>query len=139
MRTRSRIGILKENGSVESVYVHHDGYLEYMGALLLNYYNSKEKAQAIVDLGDISFLGKTLNYSENYLGCETTRNYKTWQKEDSPKRTDISEKNYLQSFGNSWEEYMYLYKNNKWYVYEGYKYTKLTPLEDIEECKDFNY
>ena len=40
MSTRSRIGILKNNGSIESIYCHLDGYPEWVGKKLYRYYIS---------------------------------------------------------------------------------------------------
>lgn len=60
MATRSRIAIEKENGSVESIYCHWDGYPSHNGQLLLDCYSDREKTQALIDLGDISSLAPNL-------------------------------------------------------------------------------
>ena len=56
MATRSRIAIEKENGTVESIYCHWDGYPENNGRILIENYKDHEKVQALIDLGDISSL-----------------------------------------------------------------------------------
>jgi len=56
MATRSRIAIEKENGTVESIYCHWDGYPENNGRILVENYTDHEKVQALIDLGDISYL-----------------------------------------------------------------------------------
>ncbi len=56
MSTRSRIGILKNNGSIESIYCHLDGYPEWVGKKLYRYYNDSEKIKNLIQLGDISHL-----------------------------------------------------------------------------------
>ena len=50
MATRSAIAIKQEDGKVKSVYCHSDGYPEHNGKLLLNFYNSDESANEIVNL-----------------------------------------------------------------------------------------
>lgn len=60
MATRSRIAIEKEDGSVESIYCHWDGYPSHNGQVLLDFYSDREKAQALIDLGDISSLAPNL-------------------------------------------------------------------------------
>lgn len=60
MATRSRIAIEKEDGSVESIYCHWDGYPEHNGQVLLDCYSNREKTQALIDLGDISSLAPHL-------------------------------------------------------------------------------
>lgn len=60
MSTRSRIGILKENGSIESIYCHLDGYPEWVGKKLYRYYNNPERIKKLINLGDISHLENNL-------------------------------------------------------------------------------
>ena len=60
MSTRSRIGILKNNGSIESIYCHLDGYPEWVGKKLYRYYNAPEKINNLIQLGDISHLENNL-------------------------------------------------------------------------------
>lgn len=58
MGTRSTIAVVRADGSVKSVYCHWDGYLSHNGQILLDDYNSKELAEKVTSLGDISFLDK---------------------------------------------------------------------------------
>lgn len=39
-----------------------DGYLEYTGTILLEHYNTPEKVDKLLDLGDIHYLGKELDW-----------------------------------------------------------------------------
>lgn len=39
----------KEDGTLKGSYFHFDGYVEYMGVMLLRHYNSYDKAKALVD------------------------------------------------------------------------------------------
>jgi len=59
MSTRSRIAIEKQDGTVESIYCHFDGYLSNNGEILQNHYSTKEKMKKLIELGDISSLGDT--------------------------------------------------------------------------------
>lgn len=43
-----------------AIYLHSDGYLSYAGAMLLQSYNTKEKAKALIALGDLSLLKERL-------------------------------------------------------------------------------
>jgi hypothetical protein len=60
MSTRSCIGIIHANGSIEGVYCHYDGRPEGVGATLTNHYNSSKLARELVELGNLSSLGDTL-------------------------------------------------------------------------------
>lgn len=61
MSTRSNIGIINKDGTVEVVYCHWDGYPSYNGTLLLNHYNSEEMVRRLISLGDISQLRPRVN------------------------------------------------------------------------------
>jgi hypothetical protein len=56
MATRSRIGIEMQDGSVQSIYCHWDGYPQGVGAMLQEHYQDPSKVEALIALGDISFL-----------------------------------------------------------------------------------
>lgn len=57
MATRSTIALLRDNGEVVKVYCHWDGYLEHNGELLVKYYDTPEKIEALLAHGSISSLG----------------------------------------------------------------------------------
>ncbi len=60
MSTRSRIGILKKDGSIDSIYCHLDGYPEWVGEKLYKKYNSLDRIERLISLGDISHLEDNL-------------------------------------------------------------------------------
>lgn len=64
MSTRSTISIEIGDNRYESIYCHGDGYLSHNGVLLVKYYNTPEKVRALIDLGDISYLGKNFELPE---------------------------------------------------------------------------
>lgn len=64
MSTHSFIGIIKEDGILHYVYCHSDGYPSYLGAMLLNHYNSQKLAEALVNLGNLSMVRERLAPNE---------------------------------------------------------------------------
>lgn len=54
MSTRSSIAVVKSDGTVEAVYCHFDGDLKGVGAALLASFDSQERAEGLVALGDLS-------------------------------------------------------------------------------------
>ena len=58
MGTRSKIGILRKDGSVDHVYCHWDGYPEHNGSLLFNEYSNINKMNQLIKLGDMSVLNE---------------------------------------------------------------------------------
>ena len=64
MSTRSHIGIWNEDGSLDAIYCHWDGYPSYNGALLLHHYQDPEKIRELIALGDITARGYSAKQSE---------------------------------------------------------------------------
>lgn len=60
MGTRSTIALEYADGTVEQVYCHWDGYLAHNGKILRDYYSNPFILRDLIDLGDISSLGKII-------------------------------------------------------------------------------
>ena len=60
MSTRSTISIQTPEGDIRTIYCHYDGYLSHTGALLHTYYNTQEKVEDLIALGDLSSLREKL-------------------------------------------------------------------------------
>lgn len=58
MSTRSKIGIVRCDGSVDHIYCHWDGYPEHNGCLLFNQYNNINKINELIKNGDMSLLNE---------------------------------------------------------------------------------
>jgi len=66
MATRSNIAIANQDGTVSSIYCHHDGYIDGVGKVLQENYNTREKMEQLIALGDISSLGETIEETVAY-------------------------------------------------------------------------
>ena len=62
MSTRSVIGIMNNDNSVDSVYCHFDGYPEHTGYFLKKFFDTKEKVENLISNGDISSLVSSRNW-----------------------------------------------------------------------------
>lgn len=60
MSTRSNIGIINDDRSVDVIYCHFDGYPSHNGAMLLRHFRDEEKVRRLVQLGDLSCLAPKL-------------------------------------------------------------------------------
>ena len=60
MGTRSTIALEFADGTVEQVYCHWDGYLAHNGKILQEHYSDPFKLRDLIDLGDLSSLGRNL-------------------------------------------------------------------------------
>lgn len=139
MSTRSSIAIKRPNGTVESIYCHSDGYLEYNGVMLNNFYREMRKINSLINLGDISFLDRRVNpdpdlphkfdYDKRQEGI-TVAYGRDRDEKNCSKKNHKSVEDYIKSFENSWQEFAYLYdeENGKWLWSE-------IPYENVEEMK----
>lgn len=64
MSTNAHIAILKD-GKYTYIYSHWDGYPEHVGKILYENYNTTEKIEELIALGDISSLGPRLKPNDD--------------------------------------------------------------------------
>jgi hypothetical protein len=66
MATRSTIAAFTPDGRIEQIYCHWDGYLDNNGVILLLHYTNPEKITELMNLGDISILGKEIGEKHDF-------------------------------------------------------------------------
>ena len=64
MSTNSTIAVKTDKG-YKSIYCHHDGYFSGMYPMLDTWYNSQERAEALVSFGDASYIDKRIVPSQD--------------------------------------------------------------------------
>ena len=65
MSTRSYIAKQVGENEYRTIFCHFDGYPEHVGAILLDAYNTPEKLDELLELGDIDVLGPRLSPDPN--------------------------------------------------------------------------
>lgn len=119
MATRSTIAVQLEDGSVIQSYCHWDGYLDHNGRILFEAYKDHDGAVALVQLGDISSLGRRVfpNGEHSFEKPEegTTVYYGRDRGETGCEPNVFSSLNeFYKEF--QCEEYNYLFRNGRWEV-----------------------
>ena len=105
MGTRSMIALEYADGTVGQVYCHWDGYLSHNGMILDINYRDPFKVRELLDGGDMSSLGDSVE------GCS----FYSERGEDCPQRMYKDYAEYRKEA--QFEEYNYiLRKDGKWYV-----------------------
>ena len=114
MSTNSTINILNEDGTVDSIYCHWDGYLEHNGKLLQEFYNTEAKVRELLAPGDLSTLGTTVGSKHDFedRGVTSCKYYGRDRGE-----LDVG----MQNFENvdcvkNCQEYDYLFRDGSWTV-----------------------
>jgi hypothetical protein len=152
MGTRSTIALEYADGTVEQVYCHWDGYLEYNGVLLSKHYSNPFILRDLIDLGDLSSLKPTVGtkHAFGHFGTEMSQEEYdalygemcTFYGRDRGETGTSAKKfvdyeNYVRC--HQYEEYEYiLRKDGNWYVKQhDNDYELLTPALakcNVEEC-----
>jgi hypothetical protein len=122
MATRGRIAIELKDGSVLSIYSHWNNSPEHNGCILRTHYNTREKVEALVDLGDISALWTNLGFNQETLPETGPLPYSS-RGEDCPPRLDANKYDYLAEG----EEYAYIFTlKNTWICYDRHQFEENT-------------
>jgi len=66
MATRSYIGVRNADASVDYIYCHFDGYPEHNGAILREHYSNINRVNELLNLGDLSVLGKFIGEKQDF-------------------------------------------------------------------------
>ena len=131
MSKKSNIAVLRKNGTIDSIYCYSNGYLYQNGVLLNYFYRDIRKINNLINLGDISFLGRRVNpepdFTHNFdyenRQQEITVAYHRDRNEDEKicnKKTFKNINEYKKYFLKSCEEIAYLYDENsqQWFYSE---------------------
>lgn len=100
MSTRARIGVLKEDGTVDSIVLFQDGYPDYAGGMLARYYTDEKKIAELLALGNLFFLASSPQK------CRAEQN--------STFQTFSSVASYINKSQGDFLDYLYIYIDGEW-------------------------
>jgi hypothetical protein len=126
MATRSTISVQDNDGKIKTIYCHWDGYPSNNGRLLLENYDSIDKVNDLISLGDISslrekpFPNPTKPHSFDIPQADVVIAYHR----DRNEELCIDEYSTKEEIRG--EEYDYIFIGEKWYVREGKEFNLLT-------------
>ncbi|MBU9434184.1 hypothetical protein LGN04_28830 [Burkholderia multivorans] len=96
MSTNSTISILKNDGTVDLVYCHRDGYLiDGVGETLLNHYKDAESIRDLIKGGAIGDLGETKQATNFFGGNHSNDNCHSFKNIAEYHEANKEEFNYL--------------------------------------------
>jgi hypothetical protein len=123
MSTNSRIGKLLPDGRVRAITCHFDGYVEGgVGEDLLNHYSDSLKVDSLLDLGNLSALGKEIGEQQDFN--DFTSHNQNWclaygrDRGESKMESKIVSLEEFQTNLN-WP-YLYLFKEGEWTFLDTY-------------------
>lgn len=113
MATRSLIGRIREDKSVQVIYCHWDGYPEFVGLQLALNYTNTLIIQELLDLGDRSSLTGAPTADRTYAVTQNAEIKPTiYANMDEFKAADKSGADYVYIWDNGWEIFKADYDNN---------------------------
>jgi len=134
MSTRSLIGRKLEDGKIEFIYCHWDGYPKHNGKILLNHYTDEKKIKELINLGDLSSLAEEIGEKHDF---DVKDIIFKWCMAYGRDRGELNtEKRIVNSLDNflgidSWQDFYYLYQDNEWY------FSSFTNRRNFIKVKDY--
>jgi len=119
MSTNSTIAFENEDGTVFQISCHWDGYIEHNGRLLYEHWQDPVKILQLMQLGDLSSLGKEIGRQQNF----SNRN-NDWCLAYGRDRneSDVGARNFENfdqyTMYGDFAEYNYVFRNGRWLVAE---------------------
>ena len=138
MATRSLIVVRKDDGKWHTIYCHYDGYPSHNGRMLLTYYNDQQKADALVALGDLSYLDKSIECPEGHTFDHPVEGFTTAYMRDrgstmyeAGARKYVSMQGAINTARHNDAEYVYVFTDGHWLV--GKTRSKITDYQLLSE------
>ena len=129
MSTNATIIAKRANGRYGAIHCQWDGYVEHAGAILLKHYDTLEKVEALLALGDISQLAPraTPTGPHSYLKPEAdvvVAYHRDRGEPAQPASEADTAAEQVETYGNS---YSYIFEDGKWTFTMGAG----EPIEDL--------
>lgn len=122
MATRSRIGLMLEDGTIKHSYCHFDGYVSGVGYKLVKHYPDIEKVEELLSFGDMSYLSSKINPEGEHSFDKPEDDVTVFYGRDRGE-TDVdsvvTSMDELHSIKySSCIDYLYLFSDGEWSVYD---------------------
>ena len=117
MSTRSSITV-QVGEKVKTIYCHFDGYPSHNGRLLLENYNSQEKAEALVNLGDLSSLDESIECPPGHSYASVVPGYSVAYGRDRGEEgvEAIVRSSFSNALKMNKQQYNYFWSDGRWMV-----------------------
>ena len=122
MATRSRIGLMLEDGTIKHSYCHFDGYPHGVGHTLVGHYSDIEKVKELLSFGDMSFLAPKVtpdgihNFNNPEQGVTVFYGRDRGESDVDSVITSMNE--YHSVKYSSCIDYQYIFSDGHWWVYD---------------------
>lgn len=145
MSTRSRIAVIREDGTFRSIYCHFDGYPAGVGDTLANHYTDPAKVGQLIDLGDISSLGPEIGEPHPFddrsdATAGWCRAYARDRNEPGTEAKASADFSALVALTEGcWGEYLYIFANGTWQCYDAKGKALAMPPQERKTSHEDNH
>ena len=141
MATRSTIAVEHADGTVSQVYCHWDGYLSHNGQILVDHYDTQEKAEQLVSFGSMSSLRPKCipDPANTHSSINPQDDVTTYYGRDNGEPFVVPSlyptvDNYKRNL--QCEEYDYFFTEGQWEVSNGRGYELVTQALEVAKLKE---
>ena len=136
MGTRSRIGLLNEDGSITSIYCHWDGYVSNNGDILLKSYKDTDKIQELMELGNLSSLGHGIGVKHDHGDGASSNGCTAYGRDRGEDEQEAITHKDVTGFLDYGEEYNYLFGRDRKWTVQADRYSDKEPQSLTQEFID---
>lgn len=116
MGTKSTINLKTNEGRIKSIYCHWDGYPDNQLPILTEHYDTYEKVDALMELGDLSSLDKSIECPEGHSFKTPVDGYcVAYGRDRGEENTSYSL--HISKLDIYKEEFNYLFKDGEWRLF----------------------
>ena len=141
MATRGTIAVEHADGTVSQVYCHWDNYLSHNGQILVDHYDTQEKAEQLVSLGSMSSLRPKCipDPAKTHSSINPQDDVTTYYGRDNGEPFVVPSlyptvDNYKRNL--QCEEYDYLFTEGQWEVSNGRGYELVALALEVAKLKE---
>lgn len=139
MSTNANIAKLNEDGTVKSIYVHWDGYPTHTGKKLIENYETAEKLETLLAIGDLSQIEASPDCPEGHTYETSVDGYcVAYGRDRGEDGADavISESVKEYNSDQAHQEFNYLFVDGTWFLNDNGELEELTPLRATYDHDD---
>ena len=132
MATRSYIGVRNTDGSVDYIYCHFDGYPEHNGAILREHYSNINRVNELLNLGDLSVLGKFIGEKQDF-DKRVVGNCLAYGRDRGESNVGKRRNAYSMLITDQSVDYVYIFDGDYWECHKTWNDPELINLYDKEK------
>ena len=131
MATRSHIAVKNQEGTVDYIYCHWDGYPQYVGKVLTNHYQDMDRVNALMKLGNLSFLGSEIGEKHEFGKSPNPTWCTAYGRDRKLSNNSVKTSTLEELLADDYVDYLYVFDGEFWNCYSLYSKQMVELYVDI--------